>query len=736
MAEATYRIAFDIGGTFTDFALLNEQTGELAVHKTLTTPHDPAEGAVQGVSEILARAGVPADRVRHAIHGTTWVANALIERRGSKVALLTTQGFRDVLEIGDALRYDIYDLLIRLAEPLVPRYLRLGVEERIDAGGRVLQPLDRESVAQALAWLRAEDARDQAVAPARRAALGIADGTITSLAVCFLHAYGNPENEQRAARIVAELWPDLDVSLSSAVAPEIREYERASTTVANAYVRPSTRRYLQRLAQALRQLGYQHRLSIMLSSAGICSLEAAADYPIRIVESGPAGGAVGAAFYGRLCDIDNLVSFDMGGTTAKICLIRNGQPAITHALEVARVHRFKKGSGLPLQVASVDLMEIGAGGGSIAWIDDLGLLKVGPRSASASPGPACYGRGGSEPTVTDADLVLGYLDPDYFLGGAMRLDREAAQSAIQARIAGPLGLSVMEAAWGIHQVVNEQMAAAAKMHIVERGWDPGRHALLAFGGAGPIHAYQVAHSLHQQRIICPLAAGVLSAIGFLVAPATFEFAQSRPQLLNVSDWLGINRLLADLDAQGVARLVEAGIAPEDISMAHSASARFTGQLHEIAIEIPPGTLSHESIPTIEALFLAEYRALYGHVHEGLPIELLTWRVVAAGALTRPRIQRYPDSDSVPPVPPVPRAHRLAYWGDLGHYARTPVYDRYALAPTASLAGPAIVEERESTVLVPPGSTAQVDPYLNLLINLNPVPVPATDQDEVPRGEQP
>ncbi|MBI3976716.1 MAG: hydantoinase/oxoprolinase family protein [Chloroflexi bacterium] len=716
MPDATYRVAFDIGGTFTDFALLDAETGEIEIHKCLTTPQDPSEGVLQGLAELLERTQVPAGRVENAIHGTTLVTNAIIERKGAKVALLATKGFRDSLDIRNAQRYDIYDLFLRFPEPLVPRYLRIGVDERVDRNGRVLKRVEREAIVEALDRLRAEDAKDRSFAAAngRLAPGATAPGELTSLAICFLHSYRNPENEQIAADLVRECWPELDVSISSEVAPEIREYERTSTTVANAYVRPLTRRYLENLARALAQLGYRGRLYLMLSSGGISTLETAAALPVRLVESGPAGGAIGAAFYGQTCGASDLVSFDMGGTTAKISVIQDGRPASTRQIEVARVHRFKKGSGIPIQFAAVEMAEIGAGGGSIAAIDDMGLLKVGPRSAGADPGPACYGRGGTEPTVTDADLILGYLDPDYFLGGKMHLDRAAAERAIVERVARPLGLTLTESAWGIHQLVNEHMAAAAKIHVIERGQDPRRFSLLAFGGAGPIHAAGVAQALGQQRIICPLAAGVLSAIGFLAAPVAFEFAQSRPQVLQAADWPAVNAMLDDLEERGRAVLREAGVAPEHVEIERTVDARFVGQLHEITVEIPGGALGPASQASIEERFNGKYQALYGHLHDGFPIQIMTWRIVARGQLAGVRLKEH--SGWLGDVASARRGERPAYWSELGRYEQTPVYDRYALAPGATVDGPAIVEERESTALIPPHSIGRVDGFLNLIVD--------------------
>jgi N-methylhydantoinase A/oxoprolinase/acetone carboxylase beta subunit len=708
LAASRTRVAFDVGGTFTDFALLDEGSGEIEVHKVLTTPHDPSRGALEGMSTLLESADVPLAAIQNVTHGTTLVTNALIERKGSKVALLTTKGFRDVLELRNEQRYDIYDFFLQLPDPLVPRHRRLGVEERVDRHGRVVQAVRREDIVDALEVLRVEEERD-----GRAASTDGSPDDVAAIAICFLNAYRNDENERAAASFVSELRPDVEVSISTVVAPEIREFERTSTTVANAYVRPLTRRYLERLVSSLAALGYRGPLYLMLSSGGITGLETAVELPIQLVESGPAGGVIGAAFLGGHLGIDDLVSFDMGGTTAKICLVQDGRPAVTHSLEVARLHRFKKGSGMPLQMASVEMMEIGAGGGSIARVDQLGFLKVGPHSAGADPGPACYGAGGTEPTVTDADLVLGYLDPDYFLGGRMKLDPSAAERAIDEKIAAPLGLSVIEAALGIHRIVNENMASAAKIHIIERGADPRRFALLAFGGAGPIHATGVADALGAKRVICPFAAGVLSAIGFLAAPFSFAFAQSFPQMLGAADWGAVNAVLGSLEERGLAQLQEAGVAPDAISLERSFDARFAGQLNEISLELPAEALSEGSRGAIEARFNEKYRALYGHIHERTPIEVLTWRVVARGELAQVRLEEHPHSDGS--VDGARRGSRQAYWGETSAFLETGVYDRYRLGVGMQVEGPAIVEERECTVLVPPGSVGTVDSYRNLVI---------------------
>ncbi|HLH74099.1 MAG TPA: hydantoinase/oxoprolinase family protein, partial [Chloroflexota bacterium] len=497
-AALSFRVGVDVGGTFTDVLLVNDSTGAFHIAKTLTTPEDPSVGVLRAIAQSLEAAGVSAEALRNVIHGTTLVTNAIIQRSGARTALLTTRGFKDVLDIAREHRYDMYDLLLEQPRPLVAREDRFEVDERIFADGTVYRPIDLATVDAALDEIERRE--------------------IHAVAVVFLHAFRNPLHEKLVAERIADRAPKLRVSLSSEVAGEIREYERTSTTVANAYVQEMLDRYLADLEAELTRIHFGGRLFLMLSNGGIATAEAAARFPVRLIESGPAAGALAAAYLGQQSGWPDLLSFDMGGTTAKACLIENGKPFTTNEFEVDRVYRFKPGSGLPIKAPAIDLIEIGAGGGSIARIDRFGLIKVGPESAGAAPGPACYGLGGELPTVTDADLVLGYLDPDFFLGGQLKLDRAAAEQAIRRHIAEPIHKSVTEAAWAIHQTVNENMASAARMHAVERGKDVRRFPLFAFGGAGPVHAYQVASILRLRQIIAPFAAGVGSTIGFLVAP--------------------------------------------------------------------------------------------------------------------------------------------------------------------------------------------------------------------------
>ncbi|MBM3525171.1 MAG: hydantoinase/oxoprolinase family protein, partial [Alphaproteobacteria bacterium] len=492
--RARWRVGLDIGGTFTDFILYDAETGALRLHKRLTSAADPSEASLVGLEELVAMAGIPLAAVDEIIHGTTLVTNAIIERRGASIGLITTRGFRDVLEMGTEQRYDIYDIFLRFPAPLVPRARRLEVDERIDRDCNVVTALTAEA--------------------ARAALKQLVDAGVDAVAICFLHAYRNPAHERLVADIARSEFPELAVSSSSEVVAELGEYRRCVTTCANAYVQPQLHRYLTRFELELARRGFKGALRLMHSAGGLISPATARAFPIRILESGPAGGGLATALFGAQAGLSDVISFDMGGTTAKACLIENGAAEIAPMMEAGRVHRFKKGSGLPIKAPVIDMIEVGAGGGSIAAIDEVGLLRVGPRSAGAAPGPACYGLGGGEPTVTDANLVLGYYDPKFFLGGRMTLDVAAAERAI-ARVATPLGLSTHEAARGIHDVVVESMAAAARAHLIEKGKDPRRYALVGFGGAGPAHAADVARVLGVREVIVPPASGAASALGFL-----------------------------------------------------------------------------------------------------------------------------------------------------------------------------------------------------------------------------
>lgn len=684
-------IGIDIGGTFTDLVFLDDQ-GNLYYGKTLTTYPDPSQGFLTGLHANLKKYGFSFKDVKSIIHGTTLVVNALIERKGVKTALITTKGFRDQIEIGLENRYDLYDLFLDKPTPLVPRSLRFTLDERILASGDILRPLDKNEVKELFAELKRQQ--------------------VKAAAVCLLHSYKNSQHEKMILEIAKEVAPEIKVSLSSDVCPEIREYQRASTTIANAYVQPVVEDYLKRLEEALKEQGFEGHFHMMLSGGGTCTIETACRFPIRILESGPVGGTMSASFYSKLCSLSNLLVFDMGGTTAKASLVDKGIPVITNEFEVGRAHRFMKGSGIPVKVPVVEMIEIGAGGGSIAHVDRLGLLKVGPESASSQPGPACYGRGGTHPTVTDADLVLGYLNPDFFLGGEMSLDVEAAYKAIEEKVAKPLGISVVEAAWGIHRVVNENMASAARIHAVEKGKDIRQYPLFSTGGAGPVHVCNVASILDIKTIISPVGAGVGSAFGFLASPIAFDFVRSYHTKLDDLDWQHIMNLYREMEQEGEAILLQAGIRASDIEVIRSCEMRYVGQTYEIRVDIPGGELSQASLATIEQHFQKKYVELYAASNSGMPIEALNWRVIVRGP--SPDISlNFRKVEGQTGI--TPKNHREVYFGEYSGYRSTPVYDRSQLHPGCSIPGPAIIEETESTMVVTPGFTVTTDPYLNLIL---------------------
>ena len=691
-ATARYRLGFDIGGTFTDFVLLDAATGVISLHKCLTTPQDPADGALDGIRAICAAAGVAVSEMGELLHGTTLVTNALIEGRGARLGLLTTRGFRDVLEFGIEQRYDIYDLFLKFPEPLVPRHRRLEITERLAYDGRVLEPLDEAAV-------RAEGAKL------------VAEGC-SAIAVSFLHSYANPAHEQAAGRILREAFPNIFISLSSEVAPEIREYERCATTCANAFVQPLMDRYIGRLLRELDELGFSGTLRLMQSDGGLCAPDVARTFPIRLLESGPAGGALATVLFAREAGLPDAIAFDMGGTTAKSCLIENGRAAVVPMMEAARVRRFKRGSGLPIKSPVVDMIEIGAGGGSIASLDETGLLKVGPRSAGAAPGPACYGQGGTDATVTDANLLLGYYDPAFFLGGSMTLDKAAAEAAL-TRLGEKLKLSAIETAAGIHAVVGEAMAAAARVHLVEKGRDPRRYAMVAFGGAGPAHAARVARVLGITQVLIPPASGAASALGFLAAPLAFE--QSRSVLTplgSATNWAEANAALAEIESQARGRLGAAGVSGAIIKVERYAEMRLIGQLHQIMVRLPEGGLSPSSLPVLTKAFAETYRTLYTRVVEGTEIEVLSFRVRVSAP--EPQIA-LSGAVAGKAAGAALKGHRPAYFE--GKFHDTPVYDRYALAPGFTVPGPAIIEEREATTVIAPGDGVTIDAARNLRISV-------------------
>jgi N-methylhydantoinase A len=685
------KLGIDIGGTFTDLVLLDEGSGLLYFGKTLTTYPDPTAGILNGVNELLQQHGKSIAQVDTLVHGTTLVTNAVIERKGAKTALLTTQGFEDVLEIGREMRYDIYDIFITMPQPLVPQKWRKGVAERIDKNGKVLQRLNLSDTEQSLLQLQRQG--------------------VQSVAVCLLHSFANTQHEKSIGQLLEKKFPGLTYSLSCEVMPEIREYERASATVMNAYVQPLTDDYLKNLKARLQALGFAGIIHIMNSAGRLTTVEGARKSPVQLLESGPAGGTMAGVYFGRLLNKKDLVAFDMGGTTAKASMIRDLQPEITNHFEAAREKRFKKGSGLPVRIPVIDMIEIGAGGGSIAHINQLGLLTVGPESAASTPGPACYGRGGENPTVTDADLILGFLNEGYFLGGTMQLRKDLAIATMRNKIAKPLGISVEEAAWGIHRIVNENMANAARVHIIEKGLDPRFFSMLAFGGAGPVHAFNVARLMNAPQLMIPAGAGVLSALGFLVSPVATEEIASYVCRLDDMDWKKLNHLIDTMKAKGFDFLKRAGISAKAATVKLVADMRYSGQGHEIAVTIPHGKLGKGSVEAIEQNFKAEYQLRYGRNIQHIPLEAVTWRVLVSG----PSPTLVPQQAVVGTHTKALKGKRPVYWGN--GYEDTPVYDRYAIAPNKKIKGPCIIEEFESTTVVGKNAVAWVDDLRNIIVNL-------------------
>lgn len=690
---ALWRLGVDVGGTFTDFVLLNPATGEVRTWKVLTTPEDPslaiAEGTRARLAEGPATARVAPRAVALVAHATTLVTNAVIERKGVLIAFVTTAGFRDTVFMGREYRYDMQDLFLDFPSPLVPRRQIYEVPERIGADGEVLEPLDEAGVREA----------------ARRAA----EAGVQAVAVGFLHSYKNPAHEERAATILHDAMPDVLISASSQISPVIREYERFSTVLANAYVQPLIRPYLTDLEGRLADLGVKAPLLIMLSSGGLAEAADAGRFPVRMIESGPAAGVMGAAHLARRRRLPRVLAFDMGGTTAKGALIENARPSITFDFEVARIYRFKRGSGLPIKSPTVDLIEVGAGGGSIARVDALGVLRVGPDSSGAAPGPVCYGRGGRDATVTDANAVLGYLNAAGFAGGAFALDVEAARSAVADQVGRPLKLDVARAAWGVHTVVNENMANAVRVHAVERGRDLRGFTLMGFGGCGPVHACRVADILHVDEVLLPFGASVFSAIGLLVTPVSFEFIRTYHTQLDALDWDRVNALLIDAEARGAALLARAGVDTGPAHVERRCEMRYLGQQREVSVPVPLGRLVPQHAQTIRRGFERVYRALYTETVEAVPIEVLDWRVKVSGQALKfkaprpgPRLARQ-QLGGVPGRGSTARetGRRQMYLPEGEGFRRVPVYSWPELLPGEAVTGPCCVDSPDTTVVVPP-----------------------------------
>jgi N-methylhydantoinase A len=679
----TVRVGVDIGGTFTDVAL---EAGERRfTAKILTTLQAPQDGVLAALRSVTATAGVEPSQVALIVHGTTLATNALIERKGARTALLTTEGFRDVLEIRHENRFEQYDINMDLPPPLVPRRLRLPIRERIDAQGEVLLPLDDASVDRAIEALAASE--------------------VEAVAVGFLHSFTNPDHERRVGEAIARRLPKVAVTLSCEVSPEMREYERFSTACANAYLHPLIGHYIAKLEHELVRAGFHCPLLLMTSGGGITTTETAIRFPVRLVESGPAGGAIFAACIARQHGRDQVMSFDMGGTTAKICLIDKAQPQTARAFEVARIYRFLKGSGLPLRIPVIEMVEIGAGGGSIARVDTLGRIVVGPESAGSEPGPVCYARGGKEPTVTDADVALGRIDPATFSGGKMSLDVAAAQRILAERLGAPLKLPTEHAALGISEIVDENMANAARVHAIESGKDLAPRTLIAFGGAAPLHAARVAEKLGISRVLVPVNAGVGSAIGLLRAPIAYEVVRGRLMRLGSFEPGLANRLLAGMRAEAediVRRAAPAGNLVEH----RSAFMRYRGQGHEIAVELPVRDFTSADRSTIRELFEAAYRRLYSRAIPGVEIEILSLVVSVSapseGHLGGPDLERRSE--------PKPRSRRPIFDRETGEFREVDIYWRGDLAPGARISGPAVIAEDETSTVVSPGFDARVDAF--------------------------
>ncbi|MYE00915.1 MAG: methylhydantoinase, partial [Alphaproteobacteria bacterium] len=687
-----YRIGVDVGGTFTDFVLHDEATGDVVVHKAPSTPADPSEAVRSGLPVLLSKAGAGAAGIGQLLHATTVATNAIIQRRGARTVLITTRGFRDVLILGRQKRYETYDLHMQKPDPLIPREDILEVRERISFEGEVLEPLDPEDL--------------EAVVER------VAEGGYKAVAVALLHAYANPAHERAVAAALARRLPDAAISLSVDVSPKLREYERTNTTVANSFVKPLVGAYVQRLAEDFAAIGSEGELSIMQSNGGLVSPALASEYPVRIVESGPAAGVLLAGRIGRDIGADRVLSFDMGGTTAKLGAIDGGAPVIAPVFEVDPV-KFKKGSGLPINVPAVELVEIGAGGGSIARAVD-GAIRVGPESAGADPGPVCYGAGGERPTVTDANLVLGYLNPAYFNGGAMELDPAAAKEGLREHVAEPLSLSVEEAAWGVHLVATGNMEHALRVVSVERGRDPRKYALVAFGGAGPLHAARIARTLGVRQVVVPRAAGVGSAVGMLAAESRLDASVTRLLRLDEAAPEDIAAIYAGLEArleEDLARLPGAS-EPEFRRFAYM---RHTGQGFEIHVDLPAGRIDEGFIAACEAAFRAAYKARYRTEDPASAVEGVDWALAAVVPGSR---ELSAGGTDTPPAPEPPGI-RQAWFPEAGGMTETVVWRREAIGPDTVVEGPAIVEDAEATTVIPPGDRARLGPGGHLLIDIEP-----------------
>ncbi len=687
-----YAMGIDIGGTFTDVVLFDLADGRRLTRKTLTTPGDPAEAVLNAVDQVLAEEAISAPEIERVVHATTLFTNALIEHKGARTALLTTEGFRDSLEIGRERKYDLYDLAAKKPRTLVPRDLRFEAGERILADGSVHQALDDDSLAKVAEALRG--------------------GQVDSLAIVFLHSYRNDSHERAAGERMAELLPDISISLSSDVAPEIREFERASTTVANAYVKPLARDYLDALGSRLGAQEITAPLLLMLSSGGLTHVGEVRRSPVQMLESGPAAGALAAADIGRAEGLDHVLAFDMGGTTAKLCLIDGEEPDIAYRFEAARERRFAEGSGLPIRISTVELIEIGAGGGSIARIDALGLLKAGPDSAGAVPGPVAYGRGGTAPTVTDADFALGFLGVEGFAGGAIDVDLDATNKALE-QLAAQAELPAEKLAWGVHDLVNENMASAARVHIAEKGRDPRTYTLVATGGAGPVHAYYMARKLGIKRIVCPRNAGVASAFGLLLAPARVDRTAAFAAALDELDWSSLEATYQELEAAARQVIIDTGMDGNAARVQRLADMRNVGQGFELVVNLPDGPYTADSRDSLLAAYGDAYQAHFTRPPPNVPAAIAAIRV----RLTAPVAASGDSLAQGSGQSAMPSGQRPVYFPEADGMVTTAIYDGGALVINEIVEGPAVVEEAESTMVIGPGGRFHISDNGNLIIDL-------------------
>jgi N-methylhydantoinase A len=694
---SSYRLGIDIGGTFTDGALVDETTGEILIVKVPITPADPASGFMAVVERALQRAQSTSEAVHLLVHATTVATNALIEGKTARVGMITTEGFRDVLEIGRQIRSRLYDVHLTKPRPLVSRRWSFEVRERLDAAGTVLEPLDTEGVCQAVRQLQAEE--------------------VEAIVCCFLHSYINPAHERQAADIMRAEYPEAFLSISSEVCPEFREYLRASTTAVNAAIMPIVSRYLDALESRLYARGIAAPFYVMQSSGGVMSVQSAKQRPVYMVESGPAAGVIAAGAFALPHGYSNVISFDMGGTTAKIGLIRDGRPQHSTEFEVGGQAITPlgegRGSGYPVRTPVIDLVEVGAGGGSEAWIDAGGALRVGPRSAGAVPGPVCYGQGGTTPTITDANLLLGRLNAEFFLGGEIALDLEASREAVMACCGQPLGLDPLQAASGIVEIANAHMMGAIRLISVQRGNDPRDFVLVAFGGAGPLHANALARELGIPTILIPPSPGIASALGMLMTDLTHEFVATRRQLLAMLEPAALVALFSDYEVQGGDRLAREGVAPTQRRLVRTLDLRYRGQSHELTVTVPAGDLTPQDLERVQEQFHEAHARAYGYAAREDAVELVNVRLTAIGVSPRPRLKALPrgTGDCQEAV----KGRRAIWFSETSGFVSCPIVDRYRLRWGDRVPGPAVIEEFDSTTVIHPDYEVQTDEFGSLLL---------------------